>query len=114
MKRIKRTGKNRPFPGGYRFGAKTYREDYLIFHRQSPYVLRELRTVKIIMAALIPLFFVISVLSTRLAAVLGCLCAVLLFLFFLKKKRFKPAAAAPVSIVTGIVFGIWIKYQLGG
>lgn len=100
-------------PGTYRVDSETYEQDYQVFHRQSVYVLRELRTVKILMAVLIPLFIMIAVISSRLAAALGGLCAISLFFLYLKKKSLKPAAAVPLSVATGIAFGFWIKYQLG-
>jgi hypothetical protein len=105
--------KHRFSPGTYRVNPETYEQDYRVFHRQNVSILRELRTVKIIMAVLIPLFVGMSVFSTRLAVTGGLVCAGTLSPIFLHKKSLKPVAAVPLSVAIGIVFGFWIKYQVG-
>jgi hypothetical protein len=107
--------KKRPFsPDLYKVSAEDYREDYEALRRQPASVLRQLKTVKIVMASCIPLFFAASAFSTRFAIVLGCVSGIPLFSAFLKGRRnAKAAAAVPVSIITGIAFGFWFRRRLG-
>jgi hypothetical protein len=101
-------------PGDYRIDNETYEADCRLFTGQPARVLRELKTVKIVMAVFIPLFFIMSAISTEFAVYAGCLSGVPPALIFIKHKNFKPAAAVPVSIATGIVFGCWFQQRLGG
>jgi hypothetical protein len=106
--------KQRPFsPDQYKIDVKTYGEDYGIFIRQPRQILRELRTVKTVMAICIPLFVVLTALSPRPAIAAGLITGVSATAVFIKKKRTKPAAAIPVSIAIGVVFGLWFNRQLG-
>jgi hypothetical protein len=107
--------KKRPFfPGRYKVEAGVYKDEYRLFKYQPAFVQRQLKAIKIIMAVFIPVFFVLSVFSTKLAIATGCLtCIPLFFIFYKVKKNVKTAVAFPVSILIGVVFGFWFRYQLG-
>jgi hypothetical protein len=100
-------------PNYYRIDARTYQEDYRIFRLQPYPVLRELKAVKIIMAICIPLFIALTMVSLPMAAALGVITGIPAALIFLKKKRPKPAAAFPASIITGILSALYLSYRIG-
>jgi hypothetical protein len=98
----------------YRIDPDVYRQEYLLFKNQPWWVLRELRTIKILMAVLIPLFVVLSFISTHAAAIGGLITAGILGFIFKKKNDARPAAAAAVSVLLGAVFGYIFRLLIFG
>jgi hypothetical protein len=89
-----------------------YIEDYTIIHGQPDRVLRELRTIKILMAILIPLFAVFAFLHVLASCLTGFILASILFYSFAKKKSIKQAVASLTSIGMGIIFGVWFRHLI--
>jgi hypothetical protein len=100
-------------PNHYRVDAKTYEEEYRIFRFQPYPVLRDLKAVKTVMAVYIPLFIMLAMVSPPLSVAIGVITGAPGTIIFTKKRRPKPAAAVPVSIITGIVSGLWLNYRIG-
>jgi hypothetical protein len=89
----------------YKIDPDKYAEEYRMFLNQPSSTIRELRAVKICMAALIPSFCLLSFHFLIAAIVSGIVTGGCCFYLLRKKISVKPAVAALVSIAIGIIFG---------
>jgi hypothetical protein len=107
---------NRPvYPGIYekfRFDPEEYVKELMMYRNQPWWILKELRTIKIIMAVLIPVFFIISFFSLPAACAAGVVPAAAVFAHFKKKRDIRPAVAGPVSVTAGVLFGFYFRWQI--
>jgi hypothetical protein len=104
----------REFTERLKLDSQTYQEDYHIFKGQSDSVKAELRTIKIIMAALIPSFLIFATIVKTNSIFFGIVCVTILSAIFLRKNKLKFAVASLVSVIMGVIFGLWLRYELRG